>query len=111
MSSFQYIVVPVCFVAERRAAVAAMRHNQLESGHWMLLVANVTTQCVSVLNSLKSPQFNTAASNYISLFKFVFSYIIVMHLLNIVRAMLSAFRISGCQNITFSHPPAAFKLV
>jgi len=63
MSSFQYIMVPVCTTTARHVTRAD------EGRHWFLLVADVNNRLVWSLDSLQRPSAD--AHSYLELFRFV----------------------------------------
>ena len=72
MSTFRYIMMPLCVVNSRDLARMKASNVQCDfyGKHWMLLVADTASLTVCVINSVKSAKsYSDAADNYIHLFK------------------------------------------
>jgi hypothetical protein len=68
MSSFQYVIVPVCVLPLReRRDLPAVKYR----GQWLLLVANVPSHSISVLNSGNSSPYTDAARRHLEYFRLV----------------------------------------
>jgi len=64
MSSFRYIMLPVCATTTNSTT---RRGRRQDGRHWLLLVADTATQTISVLNSKPDDDTN---DHYVKLFRY-----------------------------------------